>query len=285
MDSLYRIYLERNIALSRSVVFYASLAAEIANKEDRDNGQEISTDRRQWKYFKHLNGDYHWTDPAIVITSLDTYTEIAYTKSELAKHKKTLTVYRSNPKLVSDLIAKYPSQSMLIRGVINPIPYTTTLKAREGEILWLDESLIEPQEHYLKYEISEFIAKFMRRSFREGYSKLDDLYLQTQIAVLRMQLAIHIGAMRYGRNKTAQAHSYHITNYLASHNRLDQFLPYMTLEQKLFFYININWIERHIGHFVRTAIRPVDLIDHEDRFEVQREGFFKNKFCSCRLYT
>ena len=248
MDSLYRIYLESNIALSRSVVFYASLAAEVANKEDRENGNEISSDRKQWRYFKHLNGDYHYLDPEIKITSLDTFTEIAYTKSELAKHKKTLTVYRNTPQYVRDLIAKYPNQSMLIRGVLNPIPYSTSLNAKEGDVLWLDESLIEPQEHYLRYEINSFIAKFIHRSFRAGYARVDDLYLQTQVAVLRLQLAKHIGSMRNSRIKTAEAHTYHITNYLASHNRLDQYLPYMTIEQKLFFYININWIERHIGH-------------------------------------
>ena len=247
MDALYRIYLESCIALSRSVVFYSGLAAEVANRQDIENGIVPSTDRRQWKYFKHLNGDYHTFDPQIKITSLDTYTEIPYTKESLAKHKKTLQKYRDEPRHIAELISKYPDSSMLIRGVLNPIPYHISLNASEGEVLWLNERLIEPQEHDLRYEITKFVGKFIHRGFRASYATAHDLELQTQIAVLRISLAKHIQSMRNSKHKTSQAHSYHVTNYLASHNRLDRYVPYMTLEQKLFFYININWIERHIG--------------------------------------
>lgn len=247
MDALYRIYLESCIALSRSVVFYSGLAAEVANRQDIENGIEPSSDRRQWKYFKHLNGDYHIFDPEIKITSLDTYTEIPYTKESLAKHKKTLQKYRDEPRHISELISKYPDASMLIRGVLNPIPYHVSLKASEGQVLWLDERLIEPQEHDLRYEITKYVGKYIHRGFRASYAIAHDLELQTQIAVLRITLAKHIQSMRNSKQKTSQAHSYHITNYLASHNRLDRYVPYMTLEQRLFFYININWIERHIG--------------------------------------
>lgn len=247
MDALYRIYLESCIALSRSVVFYSGLAAEVANRQDIENGIEPSVDRRQWKYFKHLNGDYHTFDPEIKITSLDTYTEIPYTKESLAKHKKTLQKYRDEPRHVAELISKYPDASMLIRGVLNPVPYHVSLSASEGQVLWLDERLIEPQEHDLRYEITKFVGKYIHRGFRASYAEAHDLELQTQIAVLRITLAKHIQSMRNAQQKTSQAHSYHVTNYLASHNRLDRYVPYMTLEQKLFFYININWIERHIG--------------------------------------
>lgn len=247
MDALYRIYLESCIALSRSVVFYSSLAADVVNKQDIENGIIPSKDRRDWKYFKHLNGDYHWSDNEIKITSLDTHTEILYTKEVLSKHKKTLATYRDEPRHVRELIAKYPNQSMLIRGVINPIPYHISTKAEEGQVLWLDDKLIEPQEHSLRYDIYSFIAKFIHRNFRVSYTDADDLYLQTQYAVLKIHLAKRIQSFRNSKMRTAEAHSFHMTNYLASHNRLDQFLPYMSLEQKLFFYININWIERHIG--------------------------------------
>lgn len=247
MDALYRIYYESNIALSRSVVFYSALAAEVANKQEIENGYDPSHDRKDWRYFKHLNGDYHWMDPEIIITSMDTYAEIPYTKESLSKHKKTLQLYRDEPRHVRELIEKYPNQSMLIRGVINPVPYSISLKAREGEVLWLNDRLIEPQEHDLRYDISAFISKFIHRNFRDAYTKSDDLFLQVQIGQMRMFLAKHIMSKRFERFKTAQAHSYHVTNYLASHNRLDRYVPYMTLEQKLFFYININWIERHIG--------------------------------------
>ena len=247
MDALYRIYLESCIALSRSVVFYSGLSAEVANRQDIENGIEPSSDRRQWKYFKHLNGDYHIFDPEIKITSLDTYTEIPYTKESLAKHKKTLQKYRDEPRHIAELIRKYPDASMLIRGVLNPVPYHVSLAASEGQVLWLDERLIEPQEHDLRYEITKYIGKFIHRGFRASYAIAHDMELQTQIAVMRISLAKHIQCLRNSKHKTSQAHSYHVTNYLASHNRLDRYLPYMTLEQKLFFYININWIERHIG--------------------------------------
>lgn len=247
MDALYRIYYESNIALSRSVVFYSALSAEFANKKEQESGYEPSADRKEWRYFKHLNGDYHWIDVPMTITSMDTYTEIPYTKESLAKHKKTRQLYRDEPRHVRELIAKYPDQSMLIRGVLNPVPYTTSLNAKEGEVLWLNDRLIEPQEHDLRYDIASFIAKFIHRNFRSAYAYADDLFLQTQIASMRMFLAKHIMSKRFERYKTAQAHSYHVTNYLASHNRLDRYVPFMTLEQKLFFYININWIERHIG--------------------------------------
>ncbi|MGL5648896.1 MAG: hypothetical protein ACRDDY_13695 [Clostridium sp.] len=248
MDALYRIYLESNIELSRSVVFYSSLAAELANSQDIQNGIIPSRDKREWKYFKHLNGDYHWTDPDIVITSMDTHTEIPFTKEVLAKHKKTLQTYRDEPIHIRELISKYPSQSMLIRGIINPVPFHISSKAKEGDVLWLDTRYIEPQEHNIRYEISSFISKFIHRNFRVAYTTTNDMFLQVQIASMKMHLVKHIMSYRYSRIKTPETHSYHITNYLASHSRLDRYVPFMTHEQRLFFYININWIERHIGH-------------------------------------
>lgn len=248
MDALYRIYLESNIELSRSVVFYSSLAADVANSQDYLNGITVPKDKREWKYFKHLNGEYHWSDPEIVITSMDTHTEIPFTKEVLAKHKKTLQIFRDEPEHIRDLISKYPNQSMLIRGVINPVPFHISSKAKEGDVLWLDTRYIEPQEHNIRYEISSFIAKYIHRNFRVAYTKINDMYLQVHIAAMKAHLVSHLLAYRYSRVKTAETHSYHIINYLASHSRLDRYVPYMTHEQRLFFYININWIERHVGH-------------------------------------
>jgi hypothetical protein len=53
--------------------------------------------------------------------------------------------------------------------------------------------------------------------------------------------------LRAKRCKTYEAHSFHIKQYLASHGKLDEYYPYMTLKQALYLYRNINYIDRNSG--------------------------------------
>jgi hypothetical protein len=65
--------------------------------------------------------------------------------------------------------------------------------------------------------------------------------------VLSLQLPKVIMNLRLENCLTLNAHSFHVREFLESHGKLARYIPDLPLEQTLFLYRNIRWIEKHIG--------------------------------------
>jgi hypothetical protein len=203
---------------------------------------------QSWKYYLNISGQYHSTDTMMTVTSLDTLQEINFTKENLVNHSATLKAYRdSTSRYYYSLISRYPEQLDLIRGITNPVNITTAISAKDGSILGYLTELVEPQEQSLIKELEGFIQRHMVRWNVQAFGLVDSLYNSSYHAQLYLSIVPKIFNLRLQRCKTYEVHSFHIRQYLASHGGLDRYLPYMTLEQSLFFYRNINYIERNIG--------------------------------------
>lgn len=243
----YNIFVGQCISLAESLIFKSETIAEAMNVPLVEAGIQIPVDKRKWRYYQHLAGIRFETDKSLMITSLDTEEEIELTIANLARHKKTSNVYRYNPDYIIGLLKQYPEMNVYIRGVFWPIPFDVSLAAEDCTVLYYDADLVEPQELSIIYDLQECIRQFHARYMADGYKIYNDLYVMTFYGVLYAFIPGMIETLRNKRVHTAEVHSFHVEEFLASHQKLNEFMPYMTTAQRFAIYRNIRYWERHSG--------------------------------------
>lgn len=243
--------MDSNIALVRSMcIKSATSAVTINNRLIQLFGQssvDLNTPQT-WKYYLNISGQYHGTDEMMTVTSLDTLEEINFTKENLVNHTATQAAYGTfNSRYFYSLLDRYPDQVQLIQGILSYADINEAVAAADGTILSYPTALVEPQEQTLIMDLQGFIQRHLVRWNVQAYGLTDSLYNVSYHAQLYLTLLPKLLNLRLYRCKTNEAHSFHIRQYLASHNGLDRFLPFMTLKQALFFYRNILYLNNNVG--------------------------------------
>lgn len=249
-DHYYRIYYTDCVKLAMTVVVKLNTTIDMINQLIKLKYGEESVDTNDpssWKWYLNVSGEYHFSDTMMYVRSLDTQEEIPFTKWMLDEHPATREAYQFGTRYCRLLLEKYPEQETLIMGILYPADSEMALDAVDGDIISYPKELVESQEETLIEDLSTHIKNHLSRWRVEAFAYTHSLYLVSESAVLYTTLLPKILSLRVARCKTHEAHSFHIRMYLASHGRLDQYLPYMTLRQALFLYRNINYIEKHGG--------------------------------------
>ena len=251
-------YLDANKALIRSMVVKSNHAVNAINQKLVAEFGDSAVDPynpQSWKYYLNVAGKYHPTDKEMRVISLDTQQEILFSPEILRLQTATAKAYKPGSRFYYALIAKYPDQEFLINCILNPCDIGYAIDAGEGSILSYDSTLVEPTENTLIMELESFIKIFNARWDVQAFSLTDEFYSYCQRFILGQQLLIKLLNLRTKRRKTDEVHTFHLREYLASHHRLDRWLPYLTREQALWLYRNITFIERNAGHeFVFQAL-------------------------------
>lgn len=264
VDKLYHFYREECIRLARSLVIKSSVNAQMMNKEVLQYGRLLTldeTDMTTWRYYKHLAGEYHEYDyqilkyrynrtedhPHIRVRSLDSQEMIDFTKENLDIHRATWRAYQIGSDYYNQLIVEYPELETLIKGIIYPIPKQESIEAEEHQIIFYDELLVDQNEYWLIEELNQEIKRYLDRWEVRLYRVTDDQYDVVRWGILYAYIPQMIMNIRLKYANTIFANKFHIWTYLASKGRLDVFKPYLTLEQSLWLYRNINWILANQG--------------------------------------
>jgi hypothetical protein len=205
------------------------------------------TDPASWKYYMNVSGQYHFSDTVMQVTSLDTLEQIDFTADNLKIHTATAVAYQFGTRNYKALVQQYPRQVPLILGILYPVDIDTAIAAKDGQILGYPATYVEINEYSLIEKLQRWIYGFKARWVNPQYAISDELYPTVQLANLYYGILMAIINFREQACGTAEAHSYHVQQYLASHLGLDQFIEHMTLKQSLWLYRNINYIERNVG--------------------------------------
>lgn len=245
---LFSLYRNAIFQLAKTLVIKYSMAADAMNNGLIELNYNVDLNSpHTWRYYKNIAGQYHSSDILMQVTSIDTLETIDFTSTNLSIHRATAHEYRYGTDYYNALVAKYPEQETLILGILNPVDIDVAIDAADGTILYYDRTLVEPQETNLIPNLESWIKRFMRRWVNKDYANTNDLYPASVLGVLSAQLVPVIQNQRKANCHTAQVHSYHIGEYLASHGGLDVYLDVMTLKQALFLYRNISYIEANAG--------------------------------------
>jgi hypothetical protein len=245
-----KLYLDANKTLARTMVIKSLVSAGLINDEVIYAHGEASLnehDPSTWKYYLNLAGEYHFSDEVMTVTSTDTLETIVFSKENLAIHTATAEAYQYDTRYYNVLLNRYPAQEQLILGILYPTNVNKAINAEDYSILNYPAYLVEPQEITLIDELDTYIKHFNIRWSVSGFWLADELYNTAQHAVMYLAILPKLLNLRLKRCKTNEVHSFHIREYLASHGKLDIYLPYMTLKQALFLYRNLRFIDRNSG--------------------------------------
>lgn len=251
MSNVYfDVYRDDTIRLVRSVIVkFNETALQINTQLERNYPITVDPDEpTTWKYYMHLAGDYHSTDTMMYVRSADTLEMIEFTKANLEIHRATARAYLPGTTLYNSLSRQYPDQVDLITGILYPIDIQMAIDAPDGKILYYDAKYIESQEDTLIYDLQDWVDAFYLRWYNQQFNLIDELFHAAYLGNMYLRMVPSIMAMRLSKAKTNQAHSYHIREYLASHEHLDDFIPYLDTYQMLWLYRNINYLQRHAGN-------------------------------------
>lgn len=248
-NKYYQIYIDGILDLASSIVLKCEDAAKSLNQWVLafTDASYDETNPRTWKYYKNICGEYFPSDVRMFITSLDSLSEIEFSKENLEYHRATKKAYAFGTTYYKELVERYPDQEQLIRGILYPANMEEAIAAYDGQILAYPPFLVEETEPSLIPKIQEWINGFYRRWHNVQYQNTDNLYLAGMLGVLYSQLPGAIENIRLDACFTHEVHSYHVQQYLASHSKLDRYLPYMTRSQAMFFYHNLAYIENNNG--------------------------------------
>jgi hypothetical protein len=249
VNSYYNLYIENVYSLAETISVKFEDAANALNlgvilKHGIDS---VSTDPYSWKYYQNISGAYHFSDTRMMIISLDTLAEIEFNLTNLALHPGTKEAYQFGKRYYRELVQKYPDQESLILGILYPADITTAVESKDGTILTYPKNLVDSNEYTFIEKLQKWIYNYTDRWVNRQYAISDDLYTATYLGQFYLHLVPAIINIRLQACKTNEAHSFHIQQYLASHEMLDKYIESMTKEQCLFFYRNILYIERNSG--------------------------------------
>ena len=256
IDYSYTLYVEKTLSLAETMVVKfddVARAMNLAVLSEYGMGSVDEYDQTSWKYYRNISGNYHFSDkdnqgnPKIKVLSLDTSEEIYFTKENLALHPATKNNYQYGTRYYKELLIQNPGSELLILGILYPCDIDSAVSAADGTILSYPKNLIEDNEYRLLEKLQRWAYDYLDRWVNKQYSMSDNLYVATYIGQFFLHLTQAIFAFRLEACKTNEAHSFHVRHYLASHNGLDVYFPEFTPHQALWFYRNINYIQRHAG--------------------------------------
>ncbi len=256
----YQEYIQDNLSLIKSLVIkYSQFADKINEYIYIQYGVTAINfdDPTTWKYYMNLAGLYHPLDTVMYIVSLDTLQEIEFNHENLVNNPFTYENYKIGSDYYYRLINKYPGQESVIRGILNPVDINTAINAQDGSILGYDKTLVNEQETTLIDELNDYFINYYSRYKIVGYYHTDDLEPIAFYGIMLISAVQKLLNLRLKRAKTPEANDYHIYYYLESHSRLGKYICYLTLEQKLWLYRNVLYLEKHAG----LSINLQDLID------------------------
>ncbi len=256
-----QVYFNDTFNLARSMVVKSDLVAQAINAwvESNTGVQPDPQNPASWKYYLNLSGQYSPYDPMIQIYSLDTGEIMDFTPENLQNNPVTLENYYPGSFFFEALISQYPLQQDLILSIIYPVNIDTAINAEDGTILTYNPNYVEPNEYTLISDLNKWSIGFHVRWDVKAYAITDGYYPPAQRAVYYSSLVPKLVNLRALRAHTIEAHSFHVREYLSSHNNLSQYLPYLTLEQQLYLYRNINHYRRHSG-FKKVLTDLIDLL-------------------------
>lgn len=249
-NNAYQIYVDGCVNLAQSIVLKSEHSAAMVNQyidSFYGEGHYIKHDPTTWKYYLNLSGKYFHSDTVMEVVSLDTLETIVFSKENLAFHRATAKAYAFGTEFYKELVARYPLQEQLIRGILYPANMEQAIAAQDGTILAYPSEFVESTEYGFIDVLQDWIYKFHERWTNVQFRNSDNLYEATMLGVMYAQMIPAIMNIRLGFCKTHAAHSYHVKQYLSSHSNLAPYLPYLTRAQMMFFYRNIEFIETHAG--------------------------------------
>lgn len=278
----YEIYKEKVFALAKTMIVKHEEIAIAVNHELSFAGYYDALDNNpyNWRYYLNLSGEYHQYDHdrlfeltgnsfiLIQVATDNGYVQVPFTKTLLLQDISLANEYQIGSNAYKNLVRNYPDFETLIIGILNPIDIDVAIKAKNAEILYIDNkfkqfdgdrgyfktapnrnpnNLIEYQEHNLIDELQRHLYIYNRNWVNAEYIYGNDLYVVTTLATWYATIPNTIMNIRLGNCKTPYAHTFHIKQYLNSFGQLGKYVDLIPIGTALWLYRNAMYLEANRG--------------------------------------
>lgn len=233
--------------LARTMVVKIDQVAKRDNQVLEEAGYTVGVDKRTWRYYMNLNGDYHETDEVMKVISLDTGEEIPFTKETMASHLLTYRQYLKSGDLYKRLTDKYSGQTLLINGILFPISYDVSIDAQNYKILRYNTDLVLWNEEQLIPEVQKWINGNAPQMFENEYHVSEDLMLHDMVTKLYAGIIQCIHLTRFRAIKTRHAHDFYIWSHIDSFGQFSVYKNSLNREQVMWLHRNIEWVNNNAG--------------------------------------
>ena len=257
-------YISDVFKLVRTMVIKIEAIAKRDNEMLLAANYPVSDNKRTWRYYMNLNGDYHPTDDLMWVVSLDTGEEIIFNKENLEVHLATKREYASGGYWFNRLTETYPHQTDLIRGILSPIPYTETIPAKDFTILRYNSDYVSWNEDQLIPELQRWIDSEVNQTFKTEYLYTDDLMLPAMIMNLYAGLIQAIHTIRMEAIGTRYVCDFHLWSRIDSYGNFSQYKNSLDNFQKMWLYRNMSWIRDNPGQQYTFNMLLGNLLTHRE---------------------
>lgn len=248
MDNIeFNAHVESVISFLRTLVIKVESLGVTDNNVLLENGHPPPNDKKEWRYYLNMAGEYHYTDTPMYVNSIDNGDSILFSKDQLDIHLATRRAYQPGEYWYQRLIETYPGQVDLIHGILDPINVDVAIKAEDYKILRYNKNLIGPNEDHLIPELQHWITAYAHRHLRSEYLYTEDLKLPTELATmygLMIPLILIIRLEAYG---TRYVSDYHLWNRLNSYGNFSGYRKTLGASQKMWLYRNIQYLRNNMG--------------------------------------
>lgn len=301
-QTLADVFKSSCIKLAQTVIINHPYAGQTINNRLNQAGFGQYTneqDKRTWKYYMNMAGIYHTYDKALIhkinlerglgtTEGIDRTKMIIRVAGDEGTVEREFTIenissedaddvialeYQQGSRVYNELLEIYPDFEPLIKGILHPIPLTTSVTASDFDVLYAGGyyrtrlpglksqygfikgatpiyssiNLIEPWEESLIDKIDEFTKIYFRQYDNRTYGLINDLYIAATLGIYALNLPTVIMNIRNEFTKTREVNSNHVQFYLDSFLNVGQYIPYLTRNQYMYLYRNAEWLGANAG--------------------------------------
>lgn len=248
MDNVeFNAYMSDVFRLARTMVIKIEAIANRDNNVLRAAGYNVNSDKRTWRYYMNMNGDYHPTDEIMTVISIDTGDEIVFNKDNMVTHLTTFREYSAGGYWFNRLVERYPGQAELIRGILAPIPYEETIAADDYKILKYNKALVLWNEDQLIPQLQAWLNSVVGQVFDHEYRYTDNLMLPMGVMLIYADLIKAICTIRHEAVGTRHAHDFYIWSRIDSYGDFSKYKNSLSKYQTMWLYRNIAWLKNNPG--------------------------------------
>lgn len=291
-NSLFDIYRSKCFALANTMVVHSALSAQALNVFLEQKGFIINyNDPKTWKYYMNLAGQYHEYDMRIIAeANLDGHPfmrikvagdnqpiEVDFKRELLTGNAGDYSLaaeYSYGSPYYNELLSRYPNCETLILGILNPIDFSISTNAQNGDILYCGgyyrrrlphimketygfekrddvkidaEFLIEEWEQDMIFELESYFKAYLKRWEVPDFAANHTYYVAAVHAGMAAGLVPTIEKIRLRNRDSYMVHSYHTREYINSYGYLGEFAGALRREQVMYLYNNMDWLVTNKG--------------------------------------
>ena len=241
-------YIKANNCLARSITIKSTHQAELINSyiSKTYGSLKVNTeDYTTWRYYLNLNGEYHFSNNDVYVYVLETNTTEKLTKALLDTYKNTRLELSKFDSFYRRVIAQYPYDETLIKGIISPVDKSTVYNMEDGTIVSYSTYYVEDNELSIIRDLDIYLQNTYTRWFNPFYLNTDNRYLSIFLTEIYVTLPIKIELLRLDNIHTHKVHKFHMDNFFASNLDIDT--TYMNDKSKFWLYQNLKTLMIHTG--------------------------------------